>query len=228
MARLPRYTIINQLQHIILQGREGLQIFHETRDYQYFHDCLDAASYNYGLRIHAYVLMPDHVHFLATPGHGDSIARSVQSVGRNYVQYFNESYGGIGTLWEGRYRATVVDEREYLLLCSRYIELNPVRSGLVRKPADYDWSSYAHNALGKTDEMISPHREYLKLGGSGAERAKAYRALFKQRIDKETIRIITDATFKGWALGDCRFARKIEKLSGRRASQLPKGRPRGS
>jgi putative transposase len=228
MARLPRYSIINQPQHIILQGRDGQTIYFEDQDCQYFHDCLDVATFNYNLKLHAWVLMPDHVHLLATPGNSDSVSRMVQSIGRNYVQYFNECYDGSGTLWEGRYRATVLDASNYLLTCSRYIELNPVRNGLVGKPQDYRWSSYAHNALGQSDEMISPAREYLRLGDSDAERVKAYRKLFQQKLEKQQVDKITEATLKGWVLGDQRFAAKIEKLSGRRATPLPKGRPRKS
>ncbi len=228
MARLPRYTITNQLQHIILKGRDGRQVFIEEEDYRYFRDCLDAAAYNYGLKVHAYVLMPDHVHILATPGQDYSVSRAVQSIGRNYVQYFNESYGGDGTLWDGRYRATVVDDKQYLLTCCRYIELNPVRAGLVKHPRDYRWSSYAFNADGKPDEMLSAQRQYLKLGTCNKDRSRAYRALFRQKIETDTTRNITESTLKGWALGDTNFAHKIEKLSGRRATQLPKGRPRGS
>lgn len=228
MARLPRYSITNQPQHIILQGRDGQQIYFEEQDYQYFHDCLDAAAYNYSLRLHAYVLMPDHVHILATPANTDSVSRSVQSIGRNYVQYYNECYGSTGTLWESRYRATVIDAKEYLLTCSRYIELNPVRNKLVDKVQDYRWSSYAHNALGKVDEMLTEAREYKRLGDNRKERARAYRALFRQKISTELAQQITEATLKGWALGDSKFVAKIEKLSGRRASQLPKGRPKGS
>jgi len=228
MARLPRYSIINQPQHIIQQGRDGQKIFFEEQDYQYFHDCLDAAAYNYQLKVHAYVLMPDHVHILATPSNSDSVSRTIQSIGRNYVQYFNESYQGSGTLWEGRYRATVLDGKEYLLTCSRYIELNPVRNRLVDKPGDYHWSSYAHNARRKSDQMISSAREYQRLGGDDKERAKAYRNLFKQKISDAQSQEITDATLKGWVLGGARFARKIETLSGRRTTQLPKGRPKGS
>ena len=172
--------------------------------------------------------MPDHVHILATPTGNDSVSRCVQSVGRNYVQYYNECYNGSGTLWEGRYRATVLDEKQYLLTVSRYIEMNPVRAGLVKHPRDYPWSSYAHNAMGQKDEMLSAHREYRRLGRNDAERARAYRALFKKKIKKATVQTITDATIKGWALGDAKFARRVEKVSGRRATQLPKGRPRGS
>jgi putative transposase len=185
MARLPRYTIKNQTQHIIQLGRDSRQVFFEEQDYQYYHDCLDAAAYNYGLSIHAYALLPDHIHILATPGRS-------------------------------------------LLTCGRYIETNPVRAGLSKSPRDYPWSSYAYNALGKDDEMITPHREFQKLGANHKERARAYRALFKQKISDETASLITESTIKGWALGDTRFVHKIEKLSGRRASQLPKGRPKGS
>jgi putative transposase len=228
MARLPRYTIINQPQHIILQSRAGQTIFFEEQDYQYFHDCLDAAAYNYNLKLHAYVLMPDHVHVLATPGNSNSVSRVVQSIGRNYVQYFNECYGGSGSLWEGRYRATVIDGKNYLLYVSRYIEQNPVRNGLVDKPQEYPWSSYAHNALGQSDEMISAAREYQQLGDSDKARSKAYRKLFKQKLDPQLVREITESALKGWVLGDSRFATKIEKLSGRRATPLPRGRPRKS
>lgn len=228
MARLPRYTIINQPQHIIQRGLNGKRIFRAEQDYQYFHDCLDAAAYNYNLKVHAYALMPDHVHILASPKQADSISRTVQSIGRNYVQYFNESYGGGGTLWEGRYRATVLDPKPYLLTCCRYIELNPVRAGLTKTPGDYRWSSYGHNAAGEYDEMITPHREYLKLGDDDRQRARAYRALFRRRIDPETAEYITESTLKGWAIGDTKFARRMEQRCGRRAMQLPKGRPRGS
>lgn len=226
MARLPRYNIVNQPQHIIQRGSSGQQVFFDTQDYQYFHDCLDTAAYNYGLKIHAFVLMPDHVHVLATPGSSDSIARTIQSIGRNYVQYFNECNHSVGTIWEGRYRATVIDAKQYMLTCSRYIELNPVRAGLVKNPKEYPWSSYSYNTSSRPNEMISPHRQYLKLGNNDRERAQAYRALFRQNIDTDTIQTITDATLKGWALGDARFATKIEKLCGRRATQLAKGRPR--
>ena len=226
MARLPRYSITNQPQHVILQARAGQTLYFEEQDYRYFYDCLDAAAYNYNLKVHAWVLLPDRVHILATPGNPDSVSRVVQSLGRNYVQYFNECYGGEGTLWEGRYRATVIDPKHYLLDCSRYIESAPVRDGLVDRPKDYRWSSFAHNAQGKQDEMITPAREYRALGDSDKERAKAYRKLFRARMDDDLAKRIHESAMKGWVLGDARFAAKIEKLSGRRATPLPKGRPR--
>lgn len=226
MARLPRYAIPNQPQHIIQRSKSGQQIFYQATDYQYFHDCLAAAAHNHSLKVHAYVLMPTRVHILATPTSAKSVSRSIQSIGRNYVQYFNECTNGRGSIWEGRYRATVIDSRQFLLTCSRFIELEPVRSGLAKHPKDYPWSSYPHNAGGRLDDLISPHREYLKLGEDRKERARAYRDLFKQKLSAETVEQITEATLKGWALGDDKFVRKIEDISGRRATQLPKGRPR--
>ena len=228
MARLPRYSIVNQPQHIILQGIEGNTLYFEEQDFQYFRDCLDAAAYNYELKVHAYLLMPDHVHILATPARVDGVSRTVQSVGRNYVQYYNESYGSVGTLWESRYRATVIEPNAYLLACSQYIEMNPVRNGLVDKPQDYRWSSYAHNAQAKTDEMFTEAKQYQRLGDTAKQRARAYRALFRKKQPDELVEQLTASAMKGWALGDKKFIAKIEKLSGRRASQLPRGRPRGS
>lgn len=228
MARLPRYKIKNQPQHIIQRSIEGLQIFFEHQDYQYYHDCLEAAAYNYNLKIHAYALMPDHVHILASPGSEDSIPRTLQSLGRNYVQYYNESHSGVGTPWEGRYRATVLQAKTYLLNCSHYIEQNPVRAGLVKNAKDYLWSSFAHNALAKSEEIITPSSEYLALGDSDKTRARAYLAQSRKKLSAETVETITEATLHGWALGDKKFVARIEKQSGRRASPLPKGRPKGS
>jgi putative transposase len=228
MARLPRYYIKNQPQHIIQRGIDQQDIFYDEVDYQYYLDCLYAAAYNNDLKIHAYVLMPNHVHLLASPGEEKSISRTLQSLGRNYVQHFNDNYENQGTLWEGRYRATVLDPAEHLLSCSRYIEHNPVRSGLTKNPKEYQWSSYAHNALGKSDECITEHRTYMQLGKTDKERSKAYRDLFKKAMTTDEVNAITNATNKGWALGNAKFVKKIEQATNRRATPLPKGRPKKS
>ena len=226
MARLPRYYIKNQPQHVIQRGIDQQEIFFQEQDYQYYYDCLEAAAYNNNLKIHAYVLMPDHVHLLASPGNNDSISRTLQSLGRNYVQYYNECYGHSGTLWEGRYRATIIDSKHYLLPCSRVIETNPVRAGLVKTPKDYVWSSYQRNAYAKKNELITEHRIYSQLSATDKAKASAYRALFKKPVSEQELDTIMQATNKGWALGDSKFASKIEKLGGRRATPLPKGRPK--
>ena len=226
MARLSRYYIKNQPQHIIQRGINQQDIFFDDVDYQYYLDCLHAAAYNNSLKVHAYVLLPNQVNLLASPIEENSISRTLQSLGRNYVQHFNDNYDSQGTLWEGRYRATVLEPSEYLLNCYRYIENSPVHAGLAKNPKAYQWSSYSHNALGKTDEDITEHRIYKQLGKTEKQRSQTYKNLFKTPLTEEQLSTISDATHKGWALGNSRFIKKIEKITNRRASPLPKGRPR--
>ena len=229
MARLPRYTIPGQPQHLIQRGNNRQPIFAADDDYQVFRDSLVDAATQHDLAIHAYVWMTNHIHLLATPGAEDSISKVFQSVGRKYVQYFNFKYKRSGTLWEGRYRATVVDSERYLLTVMRYIELNPVRADMVAHPRDYRWSSYARNAGGETGKNVDwlmPHREYQRLGRTVQGRQEAYRQLFKAAVPKDDLKAIRDSTHKGWALGSERFARKIETLSQRRAVSKGVGRPK--
>ena len=229
MARLPRYVIPGQPQHIIQRGNNRQVIFAAEADYQFFRDSLVDAADKHGLDIHAYVWMTNHIHLLATPEKEDSISKVFQSVGRKCVQYFNFTYKRSGTLWEGRYRATVVDSERYLLTLMRYIELNPVRAGMVEHPRDYPWSSYGRNAFGETGlnaDWIVSHREYRRLGRTPEERHHAYRQLFRAAISKEDLQSIRDSTHKGWALGGDRFKSQIQALSGRRAASLGVGRPK--
>lgn len=170
--------------------------------------------------------MTNHVHILASPEVETSIFKTLQSVGRRYVQYFNYTYKRTGTLWEGRYKLTVIDSDQYLLTCMRYIELNPVRADMVKKPNEYPWSSYAVNAEGKTSKMVKSHDVYRKLGVSEEERKSAYRQLFRLTIDKADLDALRDATNKGWVLGGDRFRAEIERLSGRRSVAKPRGRPK--
>ena len=146
----------------------------------------------------------------------------MQSLGRRYVQYYNDTYSRTGTLWEGRYKATLIDPEQYLLTCSRYIELNPVRANRVRHPSKYPWSSYHYNARGKEDSLISPQLLYKRLGGSPGERQKAYRQLFRTHLTASAVEEIREATNKSWVLGSDRFKVKIEKLTARQAA--PKAR----
>ncbi len=229
MARLPRYVIPGQPQHIIQRGNNRQAIFAADADYRFFRDALVEAAARHGLAIHAYVWMTNHVHLLATPTLEDSIGKTFQSVGRRYVQYFNHAYKRSGTLWEGRYRATVVDSERYLLTLMRYIELNPVRAGMVDAPQAYPWSSYRRNALGKggpNADWLAPHEQYARLGRDDAARQKAYRALFDAAIDRDDLAAIRDCTHKGWALGGERFRQEIEALGQRRAASKGVGRPR--
>jgi putative transposase len=222
MARQPRYALIGQPQHVIQRGNNRSTLFTATAHYRLFFDCLREACERHGCRVHAYVLMTNHVHFLMTPDTRGGIGKVMQSIGRRYVQYFNLTTKRTGTLWEGRYRATVVDTERYLLACYRYIELNPVRAGLVTHPRDYRWSSYRANALGVTDPLVAPHASYTALGAENRVRQTAYRALFREGVDEPTLHEIREATNKGWALGRASFRDEISRLD-RRAWPSPKG-----
>ena len=227
MARLPRFFAKGHPLHIIQRGNNRLPVFAAEPDCLFFLDCLQRAASEHGLAIHAYVLMTNHIHLLATPADEASAPKTLQSVGRRYVQYFNYTHKRTGTLWEGRYRSTVIDAESYLLTCMRYIELNPVRArDLVDHPADYPWSSYRGNAQGADDPLLSPHAIYKRLGRSTEERQSAYRQLFRAQLPKADLEAIREATNKAWALGSERFRAKIEALAGRRATPLPRGRPR--
>ncbi len=229
MARLPRYVIPGQPQHIIQRGNNRQVIFAAEADYQFFRDALVEAADEHGLAIHAYVWMTTHIHLLATPGEENSIGKVFQSAGRRYVQYFNHAYQRSGTLWEGRYRATVVDSEQYLLTLMRYIELNPVRADMVAHPRDYPWSSYGFNAQGERGpnaDWLTLHAEYKRLGRSAADRQAAYRQLFRAAIPRDDLNAIRENTHKGWALGGERFREEIEALGQRRAASKGVGRPR--
>lgn len=228
MARLPRFELPGQPQHVIQRGNNKEPIFCAREDYRYYLGKLRAAADKHACRIHAYVLMTNHVHLLITPEQQGGIGKLMQMLGRYYVQYFNYHYERTGTLWEGRYKATLIDSEAYLLTCMRYIELNPVRAGMVDHPSEYPWSSYPHNADGQADPMIAPHREYRRLGEAPNERQAAYRQLFRGRLAEDTLHTIREATNKAWVLGNDRFRQKIERQLERRAAPQAKGGDRKS
>ena len=229
MARLPRFIIPGQPQHVIVRGINREPIFCREEDYRFYLEKLTYACIKYQCDVHAYVLMSNHVHLLMTPQTEDGIGKVMQTLGRYYVQYFNFHYQRTGTLWEGRYKATLIDSETYLLTCCRYIELNPVRAqGMVDHPSKYPWSSYHCNALGRGNNNITPHSLYLRLGDTDEDRQKAYRALFKSQITEITLKEIRQATNKAWLLGDSQFKQKIEKQLNRRVTPLPRGGDRKS
>ena len=225
MARLPRLVVPLQPHHIIQRCHEHQSIFHDAADHLAFIGWLKDAAKHFKVAINAYVLMPDHVHLLATPSDADGLARMMQWVGRYYVPYFNQKYQRSGTLWQGRYKATVVDAELYLLLCSRYIESNPVRKGLVAAPSDYLWSSYLHHIGAKSDPLITDHRIYWALGNTPFDREIAYKLLSEQGLSAAEVDLITEATLKGWALGGDTFKMQLEKQINRRVSPAKRGRP---
>lgn len=225
MARLPRFFAPGIPLHVIQRGNNREALFRQITDYQAYLDWLKEAAQRHECAIHAYVLMTNHVHLLVTPTHKDSLPKTFQSLGRQYVQYFNTTHQRTGTLWEGRYRATLIESEAYLLTCSRYIELNPVRAEMVRHPRDYRWSSYAYHAAGKSNPLLTPHTLYQQLGDTATARQQAYRALFRHHLSGETLDAIREATNKAWVLGSDKFKNRLTKELERRVSPLPRGRP---
>lgn len=228
MARLPRIVVPGQALHIIQRGNNRQPCFFADDDYRFYLDCLSDAARRHGAQMHAYVLMTNHVHLLLTPDRESTPPTLLQSVGRRYVRYVNQVYRRSGTLWEGRYKSTLIDSDRYLLTCSRYIELNPVRAAMVAHPGDYPWSSFRGNAAGAEGPNLSPHPLYLALGDSPAARGQAYRALFDRHLDSQAVRAIREATEAGAVLGNNRFKEEIEAVLNRRVVRLPHGGDRKS
>jgi putative transposase len=201
MARQARLFIPGCANHVIQRGHNRAPVFRLRGDYETYLDCLTDASCKHGVQIHAYVLMTNHVHLLLTAKDSSSLALMMQSLGRQYVGYFNKRYERSGTLWEGRFRSTVVAEESYFMRVMRYIELNPVRAGIVTLPSEYPWSSYQYHVGTSLSEIVSDHSLYWRLGNTPFERQSAYRGLVDELTSAEELRSITDATIKGWQLG---------------------------
>jgi len=212
---------------VIQRGNNRQVCFGGEQDFAAYAGWLKDYSKKYQVDIHAWVLMTNHVHLLCTPRVENAVSQMMQSLGRRYVRYFNFSYKRTGTLWEGRFKSCLVQEEGYLLQLYRYIELNPVRGGMVEHPSDYAWSSYLINALGKISELCTPHPLYLALGSEPIERQSRYRELFKHHIEGKLLEDIRLAANKGMAFGNGRFEAEIESLTGRRMTAKKIGRPVG-
>src|SRR3990172_6752399 len=184
MPRLPRLDPVGIPQHVIQRGNNRQVCFSSDEDLAVYAHWLCKYANQHAVHIHAWVFMTNHVHLLVTPWRSHSVSRMMQSLGRYYVRYYNTRYRRSGTLWEGRFKSCLVESTEYLLQCYRYIELNPVRAGLVADPCDYIWSSYRCNGLGIQSKLITPHEAYLELGKTEAERLENYRELFRHQLDR--------------------------------------------
>ena len=225
MARKPRFVLPGIPQHVIQRGNNREPCFYAEADYsRYLCDLQEAAEKN-NAAIHAYVLMTNHVHLLVTPGSPFSIMHMMQDLGRKYVSYINHTYQRTGTLWEGRYKASLVDSEAYLLTCMRYIELNPVRANMVEHPSAYRWSSYRTNANGEINHLIEPHPLYQALGDNSVARQHAYRELFRSHLESEEVHQIRKAVNQELVLGRDDFKDKIEKMTQRQTQPKPLGRP---
>jgi len=225
MARLPRLTVPGYPHHIIQRGNNRQPIVLNDTDRDTLLGLVTENARKHRVALHAYVLMDNHFHLLLTPDTDDGVPQMMQAVGRRYVRYFNDSHQRSGTLWEGRYKSTLIQTEAYLLACMAYIDLNPVRAGLVAQAADFVWSSHRHYIGSSQDRRITPHALYWGLGNTPFAREAAYAEMVHNGLAAQQTQCITRATLHSWALGDAEFVAKLQNLTDRRVSESRPGRP---
>ena len=225
MARLPRLTLPGYPHHVIQRGNNRQPIFASSADRQTLLDLLQENAQKFDVAVHAYVLMDNHFHLLLTPQSADGLPQMMQAVGRRYVRYFNDAQKRSGTLWEGRYKSTLIQTERYLLACMAYIDLNPVRAGMVSHPRDFPWSSYAHYTGQRIDKLVTPPALYWDLGNTPFAREAAYVDLVQAGISTVQQNALTDAALSGWALWDADFVENLQKMTERRVLKASAGRP---
>ena len=225
MARLPRLVVPDQPHHILQLGNDNQRIFRDAEDYERFLGWLRDSAREYKVAIHAYVLMPDHLHLLATPATETGLAQMMQRVGRHYVPWYNAKHGRSGGLFQGRFKTSLIDAAAYLLRSCRYIELNPVRAGLCADPGSYPWSSYAHHAGLRPDPVIADHALYWALGNTPFQREAAYIDLLDQGMSSGEMAAISAALLKGWPLGSDIFKTELQQRAKRQVLPARRGRP---
>lgn len=225
MARLPRRTVAGYPHHVIQRGNNRQVIFASDADRRMLLALLWENAGKFGVAIHAYVLMDNHFHLLATPPSAEALSQMMQAVGRRYVRHFNDAQERTGTLWEGRYKSALVQTDRYLLACMAYIDLNPVRAGLVMQPQDYRWSSHRHYVGLEIEKRITPHPLVWELGNTPFARESGYSALVQAGITERLRQAVTQSAFKGWVLGDDKFIADLQKMTPRRLSKGTAGRP---
>ena len=225
MARLPRLTLPGYPHHIIQRGNNRQPIFIDRQDFEAMLALLAETAKKFGVAVHSYVLMDNHFHLLATPTTAEALPLMMQAVGRSYVRRFNQRHGRSGTLWEGRYRSTLIETERYLLACMVYIDLNPVRAGMVTAPGEWRWSSHAHYLGLQHDALVTPHALAWALGNTPFAREAAYRTLVDAGIGSSQQTAMTSATLNGWVLGEENFVAQLQKRSPRRMAKSKAGRP---
>ncbi len=226
MARLPRLALAGHLYHVIHRGHNLQPIAQDDEDRRGLIASLQDCAATHQVAIHAYVLMPNHLHLLATPKADDGLSRMMQALGRRYVAAFNLRHGRVGTLWEGRFRAAPLEPELYLLPVMRAIELNPVRDGLVAEAADFLWSSAAHHLGRRRDPLITDPPGFWALGNTPFERELTWRRWLDEGESESERKRLVDAALKGWPLGSARFLQGLGELSERPLTPRPRGRPR--
>jgi putative transposase len=225
MARLPRLVLPNLPHHILQSANDGQLVFREAEDFERFLGWLRESAKEFKVAIHAYVLMPDHLHLLASPATVEGLAQMMQRVGRYYVPWYNAKYGRSGSLFKGRFKTSLTDSEKYFMACSRYIESNPVRSQLVADAVDYPWSSYPHHAGLKPDPVITDHALYWALGNTPFQREAAYRELSRPMLSEKEMAVLDAAVLKGWPLGSDAFKTDLQLRAKRQVLPAKRGRP---
>jgi len=215
MPRPPRVVLPGHTLHLIQRGNDRQRCFVDDEDRTSYLATLLRVSERAHCDVHAYVLMPNHVHLLVTAREASAPAMMMHALGTRYVRQFNARHERTGTLWEGRYRSSLIDSERYFLRCSRYIETNPVRAGMVSSPEEYRWSSFRTNAEGWPDALVRRHPVYLALGRSGFARREAYRALFEKPLGTPVLDAIRRATHQGGVLGFDDDRSGLERALGR-------------
>lgn len=226
MARLPRLILPDQPHHVILRGNNRQGIFYSDLDREHLLATLAEAASQYGVAIHAYVLMDNHLHLLLTPPGADALSRMMQSLGRRYVGWFNARHRRTGTLWEGRFRAGLIEGERHLLACMRYIELNPVRAGLCAEAADWKWSSAAHHLGLVRNVLVTEHPMYWLLGNTPFEREHAYREFLAEGVVAAEQALFTEAVLRGRPIGSEAFLKPLAAEHAAVVQRRSRGRPR--
>ena len=203
-------------QHIIQRVDYNFKCFYKTEDLQNYLNLLEEISYEEDVSVHAYALLNDHVHLLVSSSRDDSVPAMIKLLGQHYTSYFNREYCRKGRLWGERYRPSLIDAGTYLLACQRYIELSPVRAGIVTHPAEYIWSSYSINALGERTDFLRSHPVYEALGRNKAQRIETYRQLFRYDPESSLLDEISEHVIYGYCLGSDEFKLEVETMLGRR------------
>lgn len=225
MARLPRLTVAGHVHHVIQRGNNRQLVFARAEDRVFFLELLEQNARAIKVAVHGYVLMDDHFHLLLTPETPEGLPQLMQAIGRRYVRYFNTLQGRSGTLWEGRFRSTVLEAATLLLPCMAYMDLNPVRAGLVAQPQDFAWSSYRHYSGLQPDKRLTPPAPYWDLGNTPFAREAAYSSWVQSGLGSQQVQALTHATLHGWALGSDAFLSQLEELVPRRVRPSKAGRP---
>ena len=226
MARLPRLTLADHAHHVIQRGNNGQSIFADRADRERLLTLLGDQASRFGIALHAYVLLDNAFQLLATPASATGLPQFMQAVGRGYVRYFNDRHGRTGTLWEGRYRSTLIQPERYLLASMAMIDLAPVRAGLADAPAAFAWSSHGHYAGLRHDRLVTPHPLYWQLGNTPFAREAAYADLVHAGMSTADEAALMEATLRGWAAGDAQFLASLQKTTERRVVKRLPGRPR--